>query len=109
LTGQTPEKAMAIDGTALTAELETFLMEPLTERSFADHVHKWLESEAEYAEPLGLAAQYAVWATLSPEGRSKHRSGVLFKTPHKLDPYHLVPAEHLGNNGLVQLQFGPQH
>src|SRR6201996_9597667 len=49
LTGYTPEKAAAIDGTAIGAELEAFLLEPLTERSFADHVDRWLATEAEHA------------------------------------------------------------
>ena len=108
LTGQTPEKAMAIDGAAVAAELEAFLLEPLTERSFASHVSKWLDSEAEHTQALGLATQYTVWAVLSPQGKAKHRNGILFKTPHKLDPYHLVPAQ-VKNNGLVQLEFGPDH
>jgi len=43
LTGQAPEKAAAIDGYAVAAELEAFTLEPLTERSFADHVSRWLE------------------------------------------------------------------
>jgi NADPH-dependent glutamate synthase beta subunit-like oxidoreductase/NAD(P)H-flavin reductase len=107
LTGQTVEKALAIDGFALAAELEALMHEPLTERTFADHVEKWLKAEAEHTEPLRIAAQYAVWAALSPEGRRKHHNGVLFKTPHKLDPFHLVPAEQVGNNGLVQIGFGP--
>ena len=77
----------------MAAELEAFLLAPLTERSFADHVDRWLEAEAEHAEPLRLAALYAAWATLTPEGKAKHRAGVLFKTPHKLDMHHLVPAE----------------
>ena len=42
LTGYTPEKAAAIDGFAVAAELEAFLLEPLTERSFAEHVDRWL-------------------------------------------------------------------
>ena len=52
-----------------------------------------MKAEAEHAEPLRLAALYAAWATLTPEGKAKHRAGILFKTPHKLDMHHLVPAE----------------
>ena len=109
LTGQTAEKAMAIDGLAVAAELESFFNEPLTERAYAAHVAKWLDAEAEHALPLGMAVQYAVWATLSPAGKKKHAAGILFKTPHKLDYYHLVPADETPANGLVQLQFGPDH
>ena len=40
LTGQTPDKALSIDGEALARDLETLMLEPLTERSFAIHVAK---------------------------------------------------------------------
>jgi NADPH-dependent glutamate synthase beta subunit-like oxidoreductase/NAD(P)H-flavin reductase len=113
LTGYTPEKAAAIDGFAIAAELEAFLLGPLTERSFAEHVDRWLREETKadggYAEPLRLAALYAAWATLTPEGKTKHRTGILFKTPHKLDMHHLVPAEEITGDGLVQLQFSSSH
>ena len=105
LVGQTAEKAMAIDGGALACELEALFMEPLTERVYASHVAQWLDAEADHAAQLRIAAQYAVWATLSPEGKKKHQNGVLFKTPHKLDYYHLVPADQIGN----RMQFGPNH
>ncbi|HVW84279.1 MAG TPA: FAD-dependent oxidoreductase [Bryobacteraceae bacterium] len=109
LSGQTAEKALALDGIALAAELEAFIEEPLTERGYARHVARWLENEATHTEPLRVAAQYAIWAALTPEGQKKHKDGVLFKTPHKLDMYHLVHAEEVAANGLVQLQFGPDH
>jgi NADPH-dependent glutamate synthase beta subunit-like oxidoreductase/NAD(P)H-flavin reductase len=107
LTGQTPEKASAIDGYAVAAELEAFTLEPLTERSFADHVSRWMEDEAAHAEALRLAALYAAWAVLTPEGKKKHHGGVLFRQPHKLDMLHLVPSSAVETNGLVQLQFKP--
>ena len=105
LTGYTAEKAAAIDGFSVAAELEAFLHEPLTERSFANHVAHWLEAEDEHAPVLDLAAQYAAWATLTPEGKAKHRKGVLFKTPHKLDMHHLVPVESVESDGVMRLQF----
>ncbi|HZQ54576.1 MAG TPA: FAD-dependent oxidoreductase [Bryobacteraceae bacterium] len=109
LTGYTAERASEIDGFTVAADLEAFLEEPLTERSFANHVARWLESESEHAEPLRLAALYAAWATLSPQGKAKHGKGVLFKTPHKLDMYHLVPVETVQSDGLVQLQLASEH
>ena len=109
LTGYTAERAAAIDGFAVAAELEAFLLEPLTERSFANHVERWSQQETENAEALRLAALYAAWATLTPEGKANHRAGILFKTPHKLDMHHLVPAEEVAGNGLVQLQFSSSH
>jgi NADPH-dependent glutamate synthase beta subunit-like oxidoreductase/NAD(P)H-flavin reductase len=109
LSGQTPEKAREIDGFGLGRELEALMMEPLTEMSFATHVAKWLEAEKDHAKCLGMAASYAAWATLAPEGKKKHGAGILFKTPHKLDPMHLVHADEVETHGLVQLQFGKNH
>ena len=108
LTGYTPEKASLIDGFAIAAELEAFLLEPLTERSYADHVARWMEDESAHAEALRLAALYAAWAVLTPEGKATHRKGILFKQPHKLDMMHLVPTVPTETHGLVQLQFRPE-
>ncbi|MBV9223038.1 MAG: hypothetical protein JOY85_03355, partial [Acidobacteriaceae bacterium] len=109
LTGYTEERAAEIDGYATTSELQTLIQEPLTEFSFAQHVARWLENEAEYAQQLQIAARYAAWATLSPQGKAKHRNGVLFKTPHKLDMQHLVPAEPIAVDGLVRLELNSDH
>ncbi len=109
LTGFTPERAAEIDGFAVGAELETLMQEPLSELSFANHVARWLESEAEHTQHLQLAAQYAAWATLSPQGKAKCGRGVLFKVPHKLDYQHLIPL-HAGNgDGLVRLELSSDH
>ncbi|MFL6463397.1 MAG: FAD-dependent oxidoreductase [Bryobacteraceae bacterium] len=109
LTGYTEERAEKIDGYAVASELETLIQEPLTELSFAIHVARWLENEAEYSQQLQTATLYAAWATLSPQGKAKHRSGVLFKTPHKLDMQHLVPAEAVAVDGLVRLELTSDH
>jgi NADPH-dependent glutamate synthase beta subunit-like oxidoreductase/NAD(P)H-flavin reductase len=112
LTGQTPEKAAAIDGFAAQAELEALILEPLTETSFAAHVDRWIaspESEAAHAGALRIAAQYAAWAVLTPEGKAKHHAGILFRMPHKLDMQHLVPSEETRAGDLVQLQFTSDH
>ncbi len=112
LVGQTPEKAALLDGPGLACQLEETFTEPLTEIGYATHVSRWItsrETEAAHADQLKVAAQYAAWATLTPAGRAKHKDGVLFKTPHKLDMFHLVPAAELPTNGLIQLQFGPDH
>ena len=103
--GQTPDSAARIDGFALAAELEMLFEEPLTEVSFANHIAHWLDAGDHHAEHLQIAAQYAAWATLSAQGKAKHGRGVLFKVPHKLDPYHLVPVKTAANDGLIQLQF----
>jgi len=109
LTGYTPERAAEIDGFAVGAELETLMEEPLSELSFAVHVARWLESEAEHARHLQLAAQYAAWATLSPQGKAKCGCGVLFKVPHKLDYQHLVPVRPVAGNGLIRLELSSDH
>jgi NADPH-dependent glutamate synthase beta subunit-like oxidoreductase/NAD(P)H-flavin reductase len=107
--GQTAETASAIDGFGLASELEALLQEPLTELSFANHVARWLEDEAKHTDHLQIAARYAAWATLSPQGKRKHGSGVLFKTPHKLDMNHLVPVESSTEGNLVKLELHSDH
>ncbi|HET7157644.1 MAG TPA: FAD-dependent oxidoreductase, partial [Burkholderiales bacterium] len=87
-----PVEAQALDGVALAAALETLFGEPLSELAFARNVLRWQQDEAANAHPLELALKYAAWAASTPAGRDKHRSGVLFKAPHKLDPVHLVSA-----------------
>src|SRR5262245_49448640 len=54
---------------------------------------------------LGLAARYAAWAVHTEEGRRRHKSGVLFKAPHKVDPYHLVPVETEVVDGVTMLKL----
>ncbi len=108
LTGYTAEKASLIDGYAIAAELEAFTLEPLTERSYAEHVNRWMENEAEHVEALRLAALYAAWSVLTPEGKKVHHKGILFRQPHKLDMMHLVPSSEVESHGLVQLQFQPE-
>ena len=66
---------------------------------------QWLEDEAGNAGPLDIAQRYAAWATLSPEGRRKHRRGVLFKVPHRLDMHHLVPVETVERDGVTMLRL----
>src|SRR5579862_4027579 len=106
ISGVSLEQASALNGPGLASELEALFGGPLTEQSFVDHVSRWMESEADHAGPLHTAAQYAAWAALSPAGKRKHKNGILFKTPHKLDMNHLVPVEFTGTNGLTRMQFG---
>src|SRR3984893_16164812 len=103
--------AIAIDGAGLAGDLDRLLGappdEPIAkwERRYADHVADWLEDEAGNASPLEVAQRYAAWATLSPEGRRKHRRGVLFKVPHRLDMHHLVPIETVERDGVTMLRL----
>jgi hypothetical protein len=62
-----------------------------TELDFARQVSAWLKDEASHQTQLEGAARYAAWAALTPEGKAKHRGGVLFKAPRKLDYLKLIP------------------
>ncbi|MBV9685967.1 MAG: FAD-dependent oxidoreductase, partial [Alphaproteobacteria bacterium] len=101
--------AIAIDGPALARQLEELIGSPAAvedwERAYAEHVARWLEDETANAEPLETAQRYAAWATLAPEGQRKHRRGILFKVPHRLDPHHLVPVETVERDGLTMLRL----
>jgi NADPH-dependent glutamate synthase beta subunit-like oxidoreductase/NAD(P)H-flavin reductase len=102
------DDAIAIDGPGLARELDELMGLPSPEHwelSYAEHVAKWLEDETGNAGPLETAQRYAAWATLSPEGRHKHRRGVLFKVPHRLDPHHLVPVETIERDGVTMLRL----
>src|SRR5580658_871456 len=103
--GMTPETAAALDGPALALELERLMGETLDEASFARHVTRWLEAEAGHAASLETAQRYAAWATLAPEGRKKHKKGVLFKLPHRLEMTHLVPVETIVEHGVAMLRL----
>ena len=109
LAGRTTEQAQAIDPIAVTAKLQAFINGPLTETSYATNVAHWLEADGEWKAQLDLAADYATWATLTPEGKAKHGDGVLFRLPHKLDMAHLVPIQEAFINGTVQMSLGADH
>ena len=105
LTGYTEERASEVDGFAIRSELEALFQEPFTEFSFASHVNRWLENEAQNSSQLQLAASYAAWAVLSPQGKTSHGTGVLFRVPHKLDMHHLVDVEESHVDGLVRIEL----
>jgi NADPH-dependent glutamate synthase beta subunit-like oxidoreductase/NAD(P)H-flavin reductase len=107
--GTTPEAAAALDGAALAQQLEALIGEPLTEESYARHVAHWMEAQAEHGAALDLAQRYAAWAVLAPAGREKHRGGVLFKVPHRLEMTHLVPVETVVQYGVGMLRLPPKH
>ena len=87
-----PEEAQGLNGAAAEQKLVAWFGEPFSELAFARHVTEWQKDEAANAEALELAARYAAWATVTPEGKARHRAGVLFKTPRKLDFMRLVPV-----------------
>ncbi len=108
ISGVTKDQASAIHGPALASELEMLFSEPLTEKSFVEHVSHWMETEQDHTAHLQKAAQYAAWAALAPAGIAKHRHGVLFRVPHKLDPAHLVHVETVNVDGVTRFAV-PQH
>ena len=64
-----------------------------SELDFARKVSEWLANEKQFEKELEGAARYAAWALNTPEGKAKHRAGILFKAPRKLDFMKLVPVE----------------
>src|SRR3954463_10000188 len=73
-----------------------------TELDFARKVTEWQQDEAAHADQLELAARYAAWAATTPEGKAKHRHGVLFKAPRKLDYMRLVPVHTTNEKGFSE-------
>jgi NADPH-dependent glutamate synthase beta subunit-like oxidoreductase/NAD(P)H-flavin reductase len=100
-----PDQADSFDGDALRAELEPLLGGELTELRFAERVDQWMKAEAENAAALELAARYAAWAVHTEEGRRRHKSGIVFKVPHKVDPYHLISVETEVVDGVTMLKL----
>src|SRR5256885_14646785 len=75
---------------------------PFTELQFAKKLSEWLQNEAAHTAQLEAAERYAAWATKSSEGREKHRAGVLFKAPRKLDYMRLIPVRSEAKNGFPE-------
>ncbi len=112
-------EAVALNGHRLQLELDALFGGAATdfdtrqgvlawELRFGEAVTRWQEDEAAHALPLQAAIKYAAWATLSPDGKAKHRRGLLFRVPHRLDMHHLVPVETIERNG-VTMQRLPEH
>ncbi len=100
-----PDQLARLDGVKLAAELEALLGRPLDELGFARAVVAWEKDVSANAAALDLALRYAAWATHSEAGRSKHRAGILFKIPHKVDPMHLVPVETVERDGVRMMRL----
>src|SRR5580704_7220221 len=112
------EQATALDGEALGGALEPHLGAGelvdtragvlAWEQRFAEIVSGWLDDEPAHPTEINTAIEYAAWATLSLEGQQKHRKGLLFKVPHRLDMQHLVPVETIERDGVTMLRL-PEH
>jgi NADPH-dependent glutamate synthase beta subunit-like oxidoreductase/NAD(P)H-flavin reductase len=79
------------------------------ELRYAEWVARWLDDEEAHQLPLKTALEYAAWATLAPEGQARHRRGLLFKVPHRLDMHHLVPAGTVERHGVTMLRLPEAH
>jgi NADPH-dependent glutamate synthase beta subunit-like oxidoreductase/NAD(P)H-flavin reductase len=104
-----PDQAASFDGQALLRELEPLIGGELTELRFAERVDAWMKAEAEHAAALDLAARYAAWATHTPQGQRRHKGGVLFKLPRKIDPHQLIAVETDLVDGVAMLKVPPSH
>jgi NADPH-dependent glutamate synthase beta subunit-like oxidoreductase/NAD(P)H-flavin reductase len=104
-----PEEAASFDVAALEAALAREFGQPVSEFAFARHVMRWLDDEANNAARLDLATRYAAWALLTEAGRARHRDGVLFKTPHKIDSVHLLPVATVNRHGADMLELPERH
>jgi len=87
------DEAAKFDGPALEAAVAQLLGGTFDELAFAVKVLEWLAAEQAHAAELDLAERFAAWAAHTPEGRWRHRDGVLFKPPQRVDPMHLVPVQ----------------
>ena len=101
-----PEEAAALDGPALEAQLTAYIGAPFSELAFAEEVAHWMMDESAHAGELQLAVRYAAWATHTEAGRSRHRNGVLFKAPARLDFEHLIPLATVNLDGITAYRLG---
>ena len=105
-----PADAETFAAAALERELRSLFGGAFDELTFATHVARWLEAEAEHTRALDLALRYAGWALHTAAGRERHHTGVLFKQPAKIDPYHLlVHAETTEHDGVTSYRIEPSH
>lgn len=96
-----PDEAVTFNGTELESSLSKAFNEPFTELVYANHVNAWLDEKDKNEENINLATKYACWALHTEEGKEKHKNGILFKTPNKLDFFNLVPVETETINGIT--------
>ncbi len=105
-----PEDAQAFDGPALERELRKRFGGRFDELTYATQVAAWIKDEAAHATELDLALRYAAWALHTAAGRAHVRRGVLFKTPGRSDPQHLVAhAQAFSLQGARAYRIDPEH
>ena len=104
-----PDEAAIIDGPLLEQQLAELIGSPFNELAYARQVTEWLSDEATHADELQLAIRYAAWAVQTEAGRIRHRGGILFKIPVKLDFEHLVPLSKVSLDGIYAYHLGQGH
>ncbi len=105
----TPVEAAGLDGESLEAQIRSRLGGPFDELAFARQVARWEEAPQAHCEDLELALRYAAWAVWTEEGKRRHRAGVLFKAPAKLDAQHLLPIAVEETAGVRSYRAPPEH
>ena len=107
LKGKKIEDADAINGPALETELAPLMGGALTQTSFAEAVMGWVDDEGQ-ADNAAKAQDYAVWATLSDEGRARHADDILFRQPARMDFDNLVHVDQTQIDGVDAMHFEPE-
>jgi len=79
------------------------------ELTFARNVMAWLDAPEKHENEISAATRYAAWAVHTAEGQEKHKNGILFKVPRKLDPLHLVAYETEIKDGVTVLKPHEHH
>src|SRR5688572_29810854 len=105
--------AASFDADALRSQVEhaigAALDDDAGELAFARAILVWQGDAEASAERLDVAARYAAWAAHTAEGRARHRRGVLFRAPRKLDFMHLVPVMPAPRNDVPALALDAGH
>lgn len=105
----TATQALQMNAQDLESTLSSWMRELVTELAFATHVMRWLQAPEMHADRIETALHYAAWALYTPAGQEKHKQGVLFKQPRKIDYQHLVPAEEEEIHGVRRLKLPDAH
>ncbi|ABI59445.1 FAD-dependent oxidoreductase [Nitrosomonas eutropha] len=95
------EILQTLNGLELERKLVEEFGQPFSELIFASHVAHWMTDEANYSVQLELALHYAAWALRTSAGQVHTHQGILFKSPRKLDPKHLLSLESDDCNGYM--------
>ena len=90
-------------------EMQKLIGDDFDELTFSHHVLTWRQDEYTNVSQLEIASRYAAWALFTEAGQRRHRTGILFHLPHKIDLDHLIPLETIPIDGLTALQMSSTH